>query len=53
VIAVSRVAPENRGVALGAYVAFFDLSLGRLTIAGWLAGNSGYASIYAMGQRQP
>jgi len=37
-------------VALGAYVAFFDLSLGLASpIAGWLAGNSGYASIYAMG----
>ncbi len=50
VVAVSRVAPENKGVALGAYVAFFDLSLGVTgPLAGWLAGHNGYPSIYGLG----
>jgi predicted MFS family arabinose efflux permease len=48
--AVRRVSPENKGVVLGAYVAFFDLSLGiTAPLAGWLAGHSGYAPIYALG----
>ena len=28
VMAVRKLSPENKGVALGAYVAFFDLALG-------------------------
>lgn len=48
--AVRRLAPENRGVALGAYVAFFDLSLGLTApLAGWIAGIAGYSAIYALG----
>lgn len=48
--AVKRVAPENKGVALGAYVAFFDLALGvTAPLAGWIAGRGGYAPIYALG----
>lgn len=48
--AVRKVSPQNKGVALGAYMAFFDLSLG-LTgpIAGWVAGEWGYAAVYATG----
>ncbi|WP_212005166.1 MFS transporter [Chitinophaga sp. HK235] len=45
--AVKQVAPQNRGVALGAYVAFFDLALGITgPLAGLLAGYCGYAFIY-------
>ena len=48
--AVKRLAPENKGVALGAYVAFFDLSLGVTSpLAGWVAGHFGYAPIYGLG----
>jgi MFS family permease len=48
--AVRKVSPQSKGVALGAYMAFFDLSLG-LTgpIAGWVAGQWGYAAVYAAG----
>ena len=43
-------APENRGVALGAYVAFFDLALGLTApVAGLIAGQWGYAAIYCFG----
>jgi MFS family permease len=48
--AVKRVAAENRGVALGAYVAFFDLALGvTAPLAGWVAGHLGYAPVYGLG----
>jgi MFS family permease len=48
--AVKRLSPENRGVALGAYVAFFDLALGLTApLAGWIAGRWGYAAIYCFG----
>lgn len=48
--AVRRLAPENKGVALGAYVAFFDLSMGLTApLAGWIAGQWGYAAIYCFG----
>lgn len=48
--AVRRLSPENRGVALGAYVAFFDLALGLTApLAGWIAGEWGYAAIYCFG----
>ena len=48
--AVKRLAPENRGVALGAYVAFFDLALGLTApVAGLIAGQWGYAAIYCFG----
>jgi MFS family permease len=48
--AVKRLSPENRGVALGAYVAFFDLSLGLTApIAGLIGGHWGYPAIYCFG----
>lgn len=50
VAAVRQVGPENKGVALGAYVAFFDLALGVTgPLAGYIAGHLGYAAIYAFG----
>ena len=48
--AVKQLAPENKGVALGAYVAFFDLALGLTApLAGLIAGQFGYAAIYCLG----
>jgi len=48
--AVKRLAPENKGAALGAYVAFFDLALGLTApLAGLIAGQFGYAAIYCFG----
>lgn len=48
--AVKSVEPQHKGVALGAYVAFFDLSLAvTAPLAGWVAGNFGYAAIYLFG----
>ncbi|WP_423736247.1 MFS transporter [Chitinophaga caseinilytica] len=45
--AVKQVAPQNRGVALGGYVAFFDLALGVTgPVTGWLAGFYGFTVIY-------
>jgi predicted MFS family arabinose efflux permease len=50
VAAVRKLGPENKGVALGAYVAFFDLALGVTgPLAGYIAGHLGYATIYALG----
>jgi len=47
--AVKQVAPQNRGVALGAYVAFFDLALAVTGPAtGIVAERAGYASIYLL-----
>ncbi len=48
--AVKQLSPQNKGVALGAYVAFFDLALGVTgPLAGFIAGHWGYAAIYAFG----
>ena len=48
--AVKQLSPANKGVALGAYVAFFDLGLGVTgPLAGYVAGHLGYAAIYAFG----
>lgn len=48
--AVKRVPPQNRGVALGAYVAFFDLAIALSAPgAGLLVGAWGYASVFAAG----
>jgi MFS family permease len=49
-IAVKKMAPENRGTAIAAYNAFFDMGLG-LTgpLAGLIAGKSHYENIYLFG----
>lgn len=48
--AVKKVEPQFKGVALGAYVAFFDLALGITgPLAGLVANNFGYASVYLFG----
>ncbi len=50
VLAIKKVAPQMRGTALGAYAAFFDLSLGLAgPAAGIIAGWYGYAAIYVFG----
>ncbi|PSL33758.1 MFS transporter [Dyadobacter jiangsuensis] len=50
VLAIQKVAPQMRGTALGAYAAFFDLSLGLAgPVAGVIAGWAGYASVYLFG----
>ena len=48
--AVRRAPPQARGVAMGAYVAFLDISLG-LTgpVAGLLAGVAGVGAVYLAG----
>ncbi|EOQ97637.1 transporter, major facilitator domain protein [Leptospira wolbachii serovar Codice str. CDC] len=48
--AVKNMEPQFRGVALGAYVAFFDLALGVTgPLAGFVANYFGYAAVYAFG----
>jgi MFS family permease len=50
VLAIKKVTPHMRGTALGAYSAFFDLSLGLAgPIAGIIAGWFGYQAIYIFG----
>ncbi|WP_261512231.1 MFS transporter [Chryseobacterium paludis] len=50
VLAIKKVTPHMRGTALGAYSAFFDLSLGLAgPIAGIIAGWFSYQSIYIFG----
>lgn len=50
VLAIQKVKPEMRGTALGAYAAFFDISLGLAgPIAGLIAGIYGYQAIYFFG----
>jgi len=49
-IAVKRVALANRGMAIAAYNAFFDLGLGLTApLAGLIAGQSHYQNIYLFG----
>lgn len=48
--AVRRAPPEARSLAMGAYVAFMDISLGITSpLAGALAGAAGVASVYLAG----
>ena len=50
VLALSKVKPQMRGTALGAYVAFVDLSLGLAgPLAGLIAGWFGYETVYLFG----
>ncbi|NSL86054.1 arabinose transporter [Chitinophaga sp. Mgbs1] len=50
VLAISKVQPQMRGTALGAYAAFFDLSLGLAgPIAGIIAGWYNYQAVYLFG----
>lgn len=50
VLAIKKVAPQMRGTALGAYGAFFDLSLGiAAPIAGLVANWFNYQSVYLFG----
>ncbi|SEW52872.1 MFS transporter [Chitinophaga arvensicola] len=50
VLVVKKVAPQMRGTALGAYAAFFDLSLGLAgPIAGIIAGRFNYEAVYLFG----
>ena len=50
VLTIKNVEPQMRGTALGAYTAFFDLSLGLAgPIAGLIAGWFSYQSIYIFG----
>ncbi|SEN65076.1 Predicted arabinose efflux permease, MFS family [Mucilaginibacter gossypiicola] len=49
-IAVKRVSAENRGMAMAAYNAFFDLGIGLTApIAGLIAGKGHYSNIYLLG----
>jgi MFS family permease len=49
-IAVNQVALENRGTAIAAYNAFFDIGLGLTPpIAGVIVGKSHYSNVYLMG----
>lgn len=48
--AVRRAPPQTRGLAMGAYVAFMDISLGITSpLAGALAGAYGISSVYLAG----
>lgn len=48
--AMRRVPPHNRGVALGAYTACFDVTMGvGVPLLGAVAGGSGYSAAFAVG----
>ncbi len=50
VMAIQKIAPQMRGTALGAYAAFFDLSLGvAAPVAGWVASWYNYQMVYIFG----
>lgn len=50
VLAIKKISPQMRGTALGAYAAFFDLSLALAApIAGIIAGWYDYQSVYFFG----
>lgn len=49
-IAVRKVTAENRGMAMAAYNAFFDLGMGLTApVAGFIAGAGHYSNIYIFG----
>jgi MFS family permease len=49
-LAIKHVSPDNRGMAMAAYNAFFDLGMGLTApIAGIIAGGTHYESIYLFG----
>jgi len=49
-IAVKKVTTENRGMAMAAYNAFFDLGVGLTApVAGLVAGSGNYSNIYILG----
>lgn len=48
--AVRRVPPQSRGAAMGAYVAFLDLSMGLTApLGGWLAAAAGLDAVFLAG----
>jgi MFS family permease len=48
--AIRRVPPQNRGVALGAYTACFDLTMGvGVPLLGMVVGTFGYSAAFAVG----
>jgi predicted MFS family arabinose efflux permease len=48
--AVRRVPPQNRGVALGGYTAFFDVALGVIVpLAGGIVRGAGYQAAFLLG----
>lgn len=48
--AIKRVPPQNRGVALGAYTAFFDATMGLgVPALGMVVGAFGYGAAFAVG----
>jgi MFS family permease len=48
--AVQHIAPQMRGTALGAYVAFFDVALAVTSpLAGIIAGSFGYQNVFSFG----
>lgn len=48
--AIKRVPPQNRGVALGAYTAFFDATMGLgVPALGLVVGTFGYGAAFAVG----
>lgn len=50
IIAVKKVSAANRGMAMAAYNAFFDLGMGLTApIAGLIAGAGNYSNIYILG----
>lgn len=49
-MAVKKVTTENRGMAMAAYNAFFDLGVGLTApVAGLVAGSGNYSNIYILG----
>ncbi|RYE03130.1 MAG: MFS transporter, partial [Sphingobacteriaceae bacterium] len=50
IIAVKKVTAENRGMAMAAYNAFFDLGMGLTApVAGLVAGAGNYSNVYILG----